>query len=70
MTAGFRIRTRWERLDRTFVSEFSQLPVAVVSDVMSRLVSGGASLRPMHRSQRLLGLVRRCQLAIIRPDKT
>lgn len=55
MTAGFRIRTRWERLDRTFVSEFSQLPVAVVSDVMSRLVSGGASLRPMHRSGGLAG---------------
>ena len=55
MTAGFRIHTRWERLDRTFVSDFSQLPVAVVSDVMSRLVSGGASLRPMHRWAELAG---------------
>ncbi|MGH6861001.1 MAG: RraA family protein [Phyllobacterium sp.] len=55
MTAGFRIRTQWERLDRTYVDEFATLPVSVVSDVMSRLVSGGSNLRPMHCSGVLAG---------------
>lgn len=55
MTAGFRIRTQWDRLDRAFVDDFSQLPVSVVSDVMSRLVAGGTNLRPMHRSGVLAG---------------
>ncbi|SFU16539.1 RraA family protein [Mesorhizobium sp. YR577] len=55
MTAGFRIRTQWNRLDRAFVDDFAKLPVSVVSDVMSRLASGGANLRPMHRSGVLAG---------------
>ena len=55
MTSGFRIRTQWERLDQAFVADFRELPVAVVSDVMSRLVGGGSSLRPMHTSGVLAG---------------
>lgn len=55
MTSGFRIRTQWDRLDKAFVSDFAQLPTAVVSDVMSRLVGGGAALRPMHRAGVLAG---------------
>jgi regulator of RNase E activity RraA len=55
MTAGFRIRTQWDRLDRAFVDDFAKLPVSVVSDVMSRLASGGTNLRPMHRSGVLAG---------------
>jgi regulator of RNase E activity RraA len=55
MTVGFRIRTQWDRLDRAVVEDFAQLPVSVVSDVMSRLVAGGTALRPMHRSGVLAG---------------
>ena len=55
MTAGFRIRTQWDRLERSIVEDFAQLPVSVVSDVMSRLVAGGAALRPMHRNGVLAG---------------
>ncbi|MGH6762531.1 MAG: RraA family protein [Phyllobacterium sp.] len=55
MTAGFRIRTHWDRLDRSIVDDFARLPVSVVSDVMSRLVAGGAALRPMHRGGVLAG---------------
>jgi len=55
MTAGFRIRTQWNRLDRSFVDNFAKLPVSVVSDVMSRLSSAGANLRPMHKSGVLAG---------------
>ncbi|KKB85073.1 hypothetical protein VW29_07910 [Devosia limi DSM 17137] len=55
MTSGFRIRSQWERLDQAFVTDFSELPVAVVSDVMSRLVGGGVALRPMHTAGVLAG---------------
>jgi len=55
MTSGFRIRTQWQRLDPAFVTDFAELPVAVVSDVMSRLVGGGTNLRPMHISGVLAG---------------
>lgn len=55
MTSGFRIRTQWDRLDKAFVTDFAELPVAAVSDVMSRLVGGGAALRPMHTSGVLVG---------------
>lgn len=55
MTAGFRIRTRWDRVDRAIVEDFAQLSASLVSDVMSRLASGGANLRPMHRGGVLAG---------------
>lgn len=55
MTNGFRIRSKWDRLDKAFVADFAELPVAAVSDVMSRLVGGGAALRPMHISGVLAG---------------
>lgn len=55
MTAGFRIRTRWQRLDKTYVDEFAKLPASVVSDVMSRHYAAGANLRPMHKSGVLAG---------------
>lgn len=55
MTLGFRIRRNWNRLDREAVAKFADLPVANVSDCMSRLSAGGASLRPMHRDGTLVG---------------
>lgn len=55
MTAGFRIRTQWERLDPTYVKDFAALPASVVSDVMSRHYAAGANLRPMHKSGTLAG---------------
>jgi RraA family protein len=55
MTLGFRIRRNWNRLDRKTVAMFADLPVANVSDCMSRLSAGGASLRPMHRAGGLIG---------------
>lgn len=55
MTVGFRIRTQWERTDRTYIDDFAQLPASVVSDVMSRHYAAGAQLRPMHKSGVLSG---------------
>lgn len=55
MTLGFRIRRNWNRLGRETVAKFADLPVANVSDCMSRLSAGGASLRPMHRDGALVG---------------
>jgi RraA family protein len=55
MSAGFRIHTTWDRVELTTVADFAQLPVAIVSDVMSRLAGGGTALRPMHRSGVLAG---------------
>lgn len=48
MAAGFRILSRTRRVDAALVERFRALPVANVSDVMSRLTAGGARLRPIH----------------------
>src|SRR5690606_12531086 len=45
---GFRILKRRRAVSADLVSQFRQLPVANVSDVMSRMTAGGARLRPMH----------------------
>lgn len=55
MTTGFRIRQTWERVDPALVERFKVIPVANVSDSMSRMTAGGALLRPMHRSGVLAG---------------
>lgn len=47
MTTGFRILPRALRVDASLVERFRALPVANVSDVMSRMSAGGARLRPM-----------------------
>jgi regulator of RNase E activity RraA len=45
---GCRILTRTRAVDVSLAREFLSVPVANVSDCMSRLNSGGAGLRPMH----------------------
>ncbi len=48
MSAGFRILRRERKVDPEVVQRFARLPVANVSDSMSRLTAGGARLRPRH----------------------
>lgn len=55
MTIGFRIRKRQHKVDAATVEAFARLPVANVSDCMSRMFAAGPALRPMHRSGRLGG---------------
>lgn len=45
---GFRIYELAERVAPEWVEKFKNMPVANVSDCMSRMEAGGASLRPMH----------------------
>jgi regulator of RNase E activity RraA len=45
---GFRIHRRTQQVDAALIARFRNLPVANVSDVMSRMTAGGARLRPMH----------------------
>ncbi len=55
MTAGFRILPRMQAVDPATVAAFARLPVANVSDCMSRMAAGGARLRPMHKAGGLAG---------------
>ena len=55
MTIGFRIKTTWSRIDADLVAAFRTLPVANVSDSMSRLSAIGPNMRPMHREGVLAG---------------
>jgi RraA family protein len=55
MPAGFRILTRQRKVAADVAERFARLPVANVSDSMSRLTAGGARLRPMHRSGGMAG---------------
>jgi len=48
MTYGFRILPITRRVSTDLVAAFRALPVANVSDCMSRIVAGGPTLRPMH----------------------
>jgi RraA family protein len=52
---GFRILQRTRKVDVDTVAKFSALPVANISDSMSRMTAGGASLRPMHGDGVLAG---------------
>jgi regulator of RNase E activity RraA len=55
MTIGFRIRKNTRKVGPEMVEKFRGLPVANVSDSMSRMTATGARLRPMHRSGALAG---------------
>jgi regulator of RNase E activity RraA len=55
MTLGFRILPRTRKVDAETASKFRKLPVANVSDVMSRMAAGGARLRPMHAGGAMAG---------------
>ena len=52
---GLRILNRTRKVSEDVVARFRLLPVANVSDVMSRLSAGGARLRPMHDGAPLAG---------------
>lgn len=52
---GNRIKRSLTRVERDLIQRFLPLPVANVSDVMSRMTAGGPRLRPMHRAGKLCG---------------
>ncbi len=55
MSAGFKVAQRKRQVSADTVARFAKLPVANVSDSMSRLTAGGAGLRPMHGGGVLAG---------------
>src|SRR3569833_1280894 len=55
MTLGFSILPRTRKVDAETAMKFRKLPVANVSDVMSRMAAGGARLRPMHAGGSMAG---------------
>ncbi len=55
MALGFRILKRKRSVDSRLVERFRALPVANVSDNMSRMTAGGARLRPMHAGGGMAG---------------
>ncbi|HWT09116.1 MAG TPA: RraA family protein [Roseomonas sp.] len=55
MAIGFRILPRARAVPSEAVARFRDLPVANVSDVMSRMTAGGPRLRPMHAGGVLAG---------------
>ena len=52
---GFRVCAVRRRVDKDWVERFHALPVANLSDVMSRMTAGGASLHAMHAGGRMVG---------------
>ncbi|SHK41963.1 Regulator of RNase E activity RraA [Roseomonas rosea] len=54
MAIGFRIHRRIRQVDAAVIARFRALPVANVSDVMSRMTAGGARLRPMQAAGAIL----------------
>lgn len=52
---GFEILSRKRAVSAELVEKFRKLPVANISDCMSRMVAGGARLRPMHDGTLLAG---------------
>lgn len=53
---GLRILPRSRAVDAGLVARFHGLPVANISDCMSRMTAAGARLRPMHRDGALAGV--------------
>jgi len=51
---GFRILKRHRTVDPALVERFRTIPVANISDVMSRVVAAGPAIRPRHGSGRVL----------------
>lgn len=56
MAIGFRICRRRKKVDDEVVSRFTGIPVANMSDCMSRLPAAGAAVRPMHDGSPMLGV--------------
>jgi regulator of RNase E activity RraA len=55
MTIGFRIRNNTRKVSPETVEKFRSIPVANVSDSMSRISAAGSRIRPMHRTGPLAG---------------
>ena len=55
MNPGFQVLKRRSSAPLKWAKKFSTIPVANISDAMSRLNSGGAELRPMHAGGVLCG---------------
>ncbi|MGP9820781.1 RraA family protein [Salinarimonas sp. NSM] len=55
MSLGFRVLAGHVRADTADVRALADIPCAVLSDNLGRMVAGGARLRPMHRGGRLAG---------------
>lgn len=55
MPIGFRILSRPRVAPKSLIEAFAALPVANISDNMSRLSAGGPRLRPMHTSGGMVG---------------
>ena len=52
---GMQISKRARKVSAAVIERYRPLPVANVSDSMSRIVAGGARLRPLHREGKLVG---------------
>ena len=52
---GLQILKRHRQVDQRLVQAFADIPVANISDCMTRMTAGGPRLRPMHRAGRLGG---------------
>jgi regulator of RNase E activity RraA len=52
---GFQILQRRRQVDARYVQAFAGIPVANISDCMTRMTAGGPRLRPMHKGGRLGG---------------
>lgn len=52
---GFRVCKRKQSVSADWVEKFRTLPVANVSDVMSRMTAGGSQLRPFYTGPRMVG---------------
>jgi len=55
MAVGFRVFSGGAKVGSDVIARFRNLPVANVSDAMSRMSAGGAALRPMHAGGVLAG---------------
>lgn len=55
MPTGFRILKRERAISPELVAAFAALPVANISDCMSRMTAGGPRLRPMHKGGVMAG---------------
>ena len=55
MQPGFQVLKRKTVVKPEWVGKFAAIPVANISDCMSRIPAGGPALRPMHRGRVLCG---------------
>lgn len=56
MGIGFSVKQERPRRRQDLVEAFSKIPLANISDNMSRMFAGGASIRPLNPAMRLAGI--------------